>query len=101
MSEHPIFDRVRALPAPWRSHFPKSVEEAQAWTPRIRRHELARNVIALSRTRIECAWAAYIDAVPGENHDREEQAVLDHGAKLQEKIARILFPEFEGIPYAP
>ncbi len=99
--EHPTFIRARSLSEPWRSHFPKNVEEAQAWEPRTRRHVLARQVMAVSKTRVECAWAAYIDFVPGENHDREEHAVLSYGTKLMETIARVLFPELEDVPYAP
>jgi len=37
-------------------------------------------------------WAAYIDAVPGENHYEEAHAVARNGAKLSEKIADVIFP---------
>jgi len=66
----------------------------------LRYHALAHCVLAVACTRIECAWAAYIDAVAGVNHDREMDAVLRHGAKLLEPVARILFPEFTEVPYA-
>lgn len=46
-------------------------------------------------------WAACIDAVPGQNHRFEQIGVLDHGAKLDESLARLLFPEFDDLPYAP
>jgi len=39
-------------------------------------------------------WTAFIDAVPGMNHDEEWQAVLYRGTKLDERIAKVIFPEF-------
>ena len=98
--EHPAFTRAKSLDEPLRSHFPKTVEEAREFVPHVHVHALACNVLVVARTRIECAWAAYCDAVPGENHDRECQAVLDQGSKLGENIARALFPQFNGVPYA-
>jgi hypothetical protein len=70
------------------------------WKPIVRRHALAMCVLAVARTRIEGAWAAYIDAVPGNDHGREAAEVLAHGDKLGESVARILFPEFVELPYA-
>lgn len=98
--EHPAFTRAKALPEPWRTHFPKSVEEAHAFRPMTVRVALSSRVLVVARTRVEGAWAADCDAVPGENHDHEEADVLAHGAKMHEHIARALFPRFEGIPYA-
>lgn len=37
-------------------------------------------------------WAAYIDAVPGINHDDEEAAVASRGEKLPRSIALAIFP---------
>ena len=37
-------------------------------------------------------WAAYIDAVLGENHKEEHQQVARTGTKLSVKVAHILFP---------
>lgn len=68
--------------------------------PLIRSRALARRVLAVARTRIEGAWAAYIDAVPGDDFAAETAAVLDHGQKLTEGLARTLFPEFNDLPYA-
>ncbi len=98
--EHPSFTRAKALPEPLRSHFPKSVEEAKEFQPRIRRRALASTVLVVAKTRVECAWACYCDSVPGQNHDNEEAEVLRHGDKLDEGLARVLFPEFEKVPYA-
>jgi len=39
-------------------------------------------------------WTAYIGAVPGNCHEEEWEEVLHHGAKLPEKVAEVLFPEF-------
>lgn len=98
--EHPSFIRAKALPEPLRTHFAKNIEEAHVWKPIIRRRALASRVLVVARTRIECAWAAYIDAVPGMRHEEEVDQVLNYGAKLDESIARSLFHEFAGVPYA-
>lgn len=37
-------------------------------------------------------WAAYIDAVPGQRHDDEYEEVADHGDKLPQDVAELLFP---------
>ena len=100
MEKHPSFVRAEGLAEPLRSHFPKSVQEAQVWHPIIRVRALATCVLVVAQTRIECAWSVYIDAVPGHNHDHEYEAVLRHGAKLSESLARHLFPEFTDVPYA-
>ena len=98
-TEHPVFTRVKAMPSPWREHFPKNQAEAEAWKPITRRGALASRVLVVARTRIEGAWSAYCDAVPGRNHDYEQAAVLQHGDKVPESVARYLFPEFLGVPY--
>lgn len=72
----------------------------ETWRPRIVIHALASRVLAVARTRIEGTWCAYIDAVPGEDHNAEYREVLYGGAKLPPEIARILFPQFADIPYA-
>ena len=99
-TKHPAFVRAEALSEPLRSHFPKTTEEAQAWTAMQRRRALASRVIAVAQTRIICEWAAYIDAVPGRNHNEEYEAVLNYGEKLPEVVARALFPEFDEVRYA-
>ena len=91
---------TKQLPELWRSHFPKSSEEAEAWTPIIRFRALARCVLVVAKTRIEGKWCAYVDAVPGQRHEEEIAGVLATGAKLDEAIARVLFPVFDDIPYA-
>jgi len=40
-------------------------------------------------------WAAYVGAVPGIDHDREWQDVKEHGTKLPQTIAEILFPKWK------
>ncbi len=98
---HPSFVRASALSEPLRSHFPKTPDEARDWTPLVRTYRLSSKVLAVANSRIECAWAAYIDAVPGEDHSREAFLVLESGDKLAEPIARLLFPLFDDVPYAP
>lgn len=100
MSEHPAFLRAQQLSEPLRSHFPKSAQEAESWQPLRRYRALASRVLVAAQTRIICEWAAYCDAVDGYDHEAEYKAVLDHGNKLPEKVARTLFPEFKDVPYA-
>lgn len=73
---------------------------ASQFVPTIRRRALATRVLAVARTRVEGAWSAYVDAVPGKSHEDEVEPVLQQGAKLAERIARVLFPEFKDLPYA-
>lgn len=65
------------------------------------RHELARQVIAVAHPMGHDPrdWTAYIDAVPGQNHDHEEDAVLAQGAKLRKRVAIALFPQFSPSHY--
>ena len=98
--DHPSFILARALPEPWRSHFPKSAEEAQAFEPLVRSASNGLGFLAVARTRIECVWAAYCNAVPGSDHDADEREVLLWGNKLPEANARKLFPEFDDVRYA-
>lgn len=85
--------------------FPETPDEAKEWEtepqPRYeQKSALATKVLCVAHTRIEGAWSAFIDAVPGINHSNEMEAVFRHGTKLPEEIARLLFPLFEGVPYA-
>jgi len=40
---------------------------------------------------------AYIDAVPGENHEREWMEVMREGSKLPKEVAEMLFPDFKDL----
>lgn len=98
-SIHPAFLRAQALSEPLRSHFPKSAEEAQVWQPIQRVYALSSRVLVVAQTRVICQWAAYCDAVLGMDHRQEWQEVLKYGNKLDETVARALFPEFEEVSY--
>jgi len=80
--------------------FPETIAEVSIWRPTVRTHALAAKVLSVAKTRIGGTWAAYIDAVPGRNHDMEYEEVLNYGDRLPEKVARVLYPFFEDIPYA-
>ena len=80
--------------------FPETCDEANAWEPATRWRALNRDVLAVATTRVEGTWKAYCAAVPGYNHDDEWQAVLDQGCPMTDAVAKVLFPEFDGIPYA-
>ncbi len=97
---HPAFIRAEQFSEPLRSHFPKSSEEAAVWTPWYRTRALTARVLVVAVTRITGEWAAYCDAVPGKRHEDEWQAVSDYGTKLDEAVARTLFPLFDEVPYA-
>jgi len=98
--EHPSFKRARKLEGPFAGHFPTTPQEAADWDPVVRVRALASRVLVVAQTRVECAWAAYCDAVPGQNHAVEWEEVLRQGSKLEETTARNLFPSFKGVPYA-
>jgi hypothetical protein len=84
-----------------KDHFPaRGSKAATDWKPIVRYRALSNRVIAAAQTRIEGRWAAYIDAVPGRRHREEFEDVLHRGAKLDEKIARVIFWEFDEVPYA-
>ena len=74
--------------------------ECDEWKPVLRRVMLHRQVMCLAKTRVEVTWNAYCFPVPGINHDNEEHLWEYKGSKLLSSIALILFPDFEGIPYA-
>lgn len=65
-------------------------------------YAFSRTVLAVAKTRVEGAWNAYIGAVVGDDHDFEQAAVLQLGAKIPEKLARAMFPQFpySDLPYA-
>ena len=44
-------------------------------------------------------WAAYVGAVPGENHRTEWPEVSINGSKLSEELVRLLFPDFGDLSY--
>lgn len=46
-------------------------------------------------------WAAYIDAVPGNNFSSEWQKVRDYGTKLPRQIAEVIFPDFKDLRWRP
>lgn len=57
------------------------------------RYILARRVMAVASYDEEVGdWAAYIDAVPGSNHDEEWREVVDRGLKLPKRLAEVMFP---------
>lgn len=70
------------------------------WNPYIRSVALSQFVLCVAKIRIEGAWTAYCNAVPGQEHSVETVRVLTHGNKLPEKIARAVFPEFSELRYA-
>lgn len=43
----------------------------------------------------EVDWSAYIDAVPGKNHEDEYMEVAKHGTKLKREMAEFIFPGME------
>lgn len=99
--EHPMFERAEKLSDPYlRKHFPKNVAEAHAFERMLLKRPLAARVLVVAITRVETAWCAFVDAVPGRNHDYEADAVANYGTKLDEPVARVLFPVFDEVPYA-
>lgn len=98
---HPSFTRAAALSHDiLRHHFPKSVAETLSWHPMVIQRALDRRVLVVATTRVECAWSAYCSAVPGINHTKEYDEVIRYGSRLDESLARALFPLFDEVPYA-
>lgn len=57
---------------------------------------LNRDVLAVAVTEEDVGdWAAYIGAVPGNNHEEEAELVARNGGKLPHKMAAILFPQID------
>jgi len=57
------------------------------------KYALSRCVMAVASYDEEVGdWAAYVDAIPGHDHDEEWKAILDHGMKLPKRIAEVIFP---------
>jgi hypothetical protein len=85
---------------PTEKEFESKTVTPDEWKPTIRLHALAMRVLCVASTRLEGTWSAYVDAVPGENHQEEYDQVLRFGDKLPEQVARILFPDFpQDMPY--
>jgi len=67
--------------------------------------QLGHRVLAVLSRRHD-GWCVYVDAVPGQRHKAEWQAVADHGDKQSEPMARaivqnLFHPGFEiDLPYA-
>lgn len=80
--------------------FPTSVEEAKDWQPIFRTQCLHWRVMMVAKTRCEGAWKCYCTPVPGVSHDAEVHLWQRDGTQVEEKFARVLFPEFDDLPYA-
>ena len=83
-----------------KDHFPTNRKDAQNWTSINIQYALHRNVLCVATTRIEGAWCAYCKDVAGQDHKAEQNDVLAHGDKISDRVARVMFPQFEGVPYA-
>ena len=61
---------------------------------------LATRVLVIAVNRIEGTWNAYVDAVPGIDHDTEWEQVFHTGVKLPRDVADVIFPRYKDTPYA-
>ena len=50
-------------------------------------------LVVASVTKMVGDWSCYVRAVKGYNHEEEWKGVLDHGDKLDRRIASLLFPD--------
>ena len=80
--------------------FPSIADEASSWKRVSLFKPLHSQVLCEAHTRIEGKWAAYCFPVPGMNHEKEVFLWETQGDKINENVARAIFPEFEGVPYA-
>lgn len=69
--------------------------------PIIRRYTLGPYILAVAKTRIEGAWGAYVGSV-GADHIAATEGVLENGTKVEESVARVMFPSYpySDLPYA-
>ena len=68
------------------------MEESKAMLEYTAYHALAMHVLAAAKFNYSVGdWAAYIDAVPGMNHEAEYEAVLKFGNKISKAMAETLF----------
>jgi len=44
-------------------------------------------------------WAAYIGAVPGDDHEEEASLIAKYGTKLAVELAELLFPGWKRLKY--
>lgn len=57
---------------------------------------LATEVLVVASVNVPVGdWAAYIDAVHGESHEKEWHNVKRMGSKLSQHIAEAIFPELK------
>ena len=79
---------------------PENQSECRGWEPQVAVFALSSKVLAVANTRVEGCWKAYIDAVPGKNHDEEWKDVRGRGVALPHEIAKVIFPGFAAIRYS-
>lgn len=75
------------------------VEMAEYADPREAFKALSRRVLIVVRPDSRGQWAAYIDAVPGINPEREKGDVAEQGTKLPKEVAVFFFPFFDPAKY--
>ena len=75
--------------------------EAQGYVELTRtvRIAMARDVLVVAVPGQIGDWAAYIGAVPGKNHDNEEEEVARTGAKMRKLFAVTMFPNLDPDKY--
>ena len=61
---------------------------------------LAANVLVVVVRRVD-GWAAYVVAVPGEDHSQEVHLWRERGIKLKEGVARAVLSEYFFPPVNP
>jgi len=81
-------------------NFPETEDECNEWRPDISSIALHSEVLVVAKTRIEGTWKAYCAPVAGVNHKEEIREVLRNGVEVYEEYAVVMFPIFEGVPYA-
>jgi hypothetical protein len=59
----------------------------------VRVKTLGRRVVAVATLGAVGDWSAYVDAVPGKNHEAEADDVAGRGDKLPQDLAEFLFPD--------
>ena len=56
---------------------------------------LSSTVLVVALRGLFPEWAAYIGAVPGDDHSEEKKYVAAHGTKISLDLAQFLFPHLD------
>lgn len=105
MAETTVKDHVKDYHNRWQKEYPDGSRKVFRWRCMAQRVMFVAVVNVRFDERGEIGfsdWAVYCDAVPGLHHPLEYEAVAANGDKVEEALAKYLFPdiaELEGLTW--